>query len=67
MILEIMGKLIEMLEEESLYELIFVVLAVHREEPFMKNFSDYLLMDTLAENWKTERKHFMRNLKAHFE
>ena len=66
MTLEIMRKLIERLEEAALYELIFVLLTVHRDAPLMKHFSDYLLVGTLADNWETEQKNFMRNLMAHF-
>lgn len=46
-----MKSLIERLEKEQFYELIFVLLMVHRNEPFMKNIFNYLSLEIITENW----------------
>lgn len=47
----IMKSLIKRLEKEQFYEIIFVLLMVHRNEEFMKNISNYLLLEIITENW----------------
>lgn len=46
-----MKLLIERLEKEQFYDIIFVLLMVHRNEPFMKNIFEYLLLQIITENW----------------
>lgn len=46
-----MKSLIERLEKEQFYEIVFVLLMVHRNEPFMKNIFDYLSLEIITENW----------------
>ncbi len=50
--METMKSLIEQLEKEQFYEIIFVLLMVHRHENFVENMFNYLLLDILTENWK---------------
>ena len=64
---QMMKKLIEQLSQESLYEIIFVLLMVHRDAPFMEHIADRMLLDTLADNWENSREKFTRNLISHFE
>lgn len=49
--MSIMKSLIERLEKEQFYEVIFVLLMVHRNEDFMKNIFNYLLLEIITENW----------------
>lgn len=46
-----MKSLIEQLEKEQFYEIIFALLMIHRSEPFMKNIFDYLFLEVITENW----------------
>ena len=47
--------------------IIFVLLMVHRDAPFMEHIADRMLLDTLADNWENSREKFTRNLISHFE
>lgn len=53
---DMMRKLIEHLEKEQLYEIIFVLLMVHREEKFMKPVNTHLLLDIITDNWEGKVK-----------
>ncbi|MCI8507113.1 MAG: hypothetical protein HFJ06_00920 [Lachnospiraceae bacterium] len=45
-----MHLLIKRLEQERLYEMIFVLLNVHRNASFMEGFFDYMSYNIIAEN-----------------
>lgn len=63
-----MKTLIKRLAEESFYEIIFVLLMVHREEPFMESFYQSMLVNMVAYEWKTGRKdEFIARLLDYFE
>lgn len=51
-----MYTLIKHLAQEQLYEIIFVLLMVHRNESFMKDFHHYLLLEIITENWNGKIK-----------
>lgn len=51
-----MKLLVKQLAKEQLYELIFVLLMVHRKENFMQHISEYILLDIITENWKGKVK-----------
>ena len=65
--LKMMRMLIERLKDEAFYELIFVLITVHREEPFMKGFSDYMMLDILAEVWNRDNETIINNMIAYLE
>ena len=46
----IMHSLIKRLEQERFYEMIFVLLNVHRNASFMEGFFDYMSYNIIAEN-----------------
>lgn len=47
--------LIQYLADDGFYEIIFVLLMVHRNAAFMKHLSDYMLLDSIVERWQTDR------------
>lgn len=55
MTLDMMRHLLQKLSHEGFYELIFVLLMVHREHPTLSRLSDYLLLDSLIARWDGER------------
>lgn len=63
----IMVDLIEKLSDAGLDELIFVLLSVHRNEPFVAHFYQTMLFDLIAERWETDRKHIIDKLIAHLQ
>lgn len=65
--LKMMRMLIERLKKESFYKLIFVLITVHREAPFMKGFSDYMTLDILADVWDRDKETIINNMIAYLE
>ena len=59
--LKIMRHIISQLEKESLYELIFVLLMVHRDAPYMKNFSDCRMLEMMIKRWKDDEQSLLKN------
>lgn len=57
-----MQMLVEKLRQEGFYELIYVLLTVHRNEPFMEGIMEALLLDTLIRRWPEEREHILAEL-----
>jgi len=51
-----MKMLIERLAKERLYEIIFVLLMVHRNADFMDNVFKMLLLEMILSGWKGEAK-----------
>lgn len=62
-----MKSLIEQLAREQFYEMIFVLLMVHRNAPFMKNLFAYGYLDMLIAHWDDDREEIIRCLAVHFE
>lgn len=54
--IRIMNMLIRNLAQEQLYEIIFVLLMVHRKERYVKDISSFMLLDMVKENWGGKRK-----------
>ncbi|MCL2698948.1 MAG: hypothetical protein FWE68_01410 [Defluviitaleaceae bacterium] len=66
--LEMMRMLINRLAKEAFYETIFVLLEVHKDEPFMKCANDMLLKELIISEWKRGNKDGMiKKLTAHLE
>ena len=54
--LDMMKMLIERLAKEQFYEIIFVLLMVHRNEAFMDTVFKTMLLDMVLAGWKGEAK-----------
>ena len=54
--LDMMKKLVEQLAKEQFYEIIFVLLMVHRNEDFMDNIFKTMLLEMILAGWKGEVK-----------
>ena len=52
--LKMMKMLIERLAKEQFYEIIFVLLSVHRNTGFMNNVFDFMLLETILAGWQGE-------------
>ncbi len=65
--LQLMRMLIQRLADEELYDLIFVLLNVHRHEPFMKDFRESLLLDFITEKWENEKDDMIKKMIYHLE
>ena len=62
--------LIRHLAQEQLYEIIFVLLMVHRNEMYVKDALNSMLLDMMTENWggkKKDRKQMIKDILKHFE
>lgn len=63
---EMMRLLIDRLAEEQFYEIILVLLSVHRDEAFMKPVFKGMLLEMVLAGWKGEKKdreHILSELK----
>ena len=56
MTVNMMKMLIEKLAQEQFYELIFVLLTVHRNAEFMDNIFKNMLLEMILSGWKGELK-----------
>ncbi len=54
--IQMMNTLIKHLAQEQLYEIIFVLLMVHRKESYVKDIPSFMLLDMITENWSGKRK-----------
>ena len=54
--MEMMKMLIKRLEKEQLYEIIFVLLMVHRDADFMDNIFKYSLLEMIIAGWQGKVK-----------
>lgn len=54
--IKMMSMLIRRLAREQLYEIVFVLLMVHRKERYVKDLSRFMLLDMVMENWSGKRK-----------
>lgn len=68
--IKMMNLLIRHLAQEQLYEIIFVLLMVHRKEKYVKDVSSFMLLDIVTENWGGQRKNreqMIKNILEYFE
>ncbi len=54
--LKMMQMLIERLAEEGFYEIIFVLLEVHKNKEFVKDVKETLFQDMVISEWKSGKK-----------
>lgn len=62
-----MQSLMERLEGEGLFELIFVMLAVHRKTPFVDYFTHAAFEELLLRHWEEESGEILRLFRAELE
>ena len=63
-----MKLLIQQLAKESFYEIIFVLLMVHRNEEYVKTTLDLLLLDSITDNFENENEeNIIKKLIYYFE
>lgn len=64
----IMQTLIKELAKEQFYEIIFVLIMVHKEEEFVKSTGEAIFMEMLIAEWNAGKKEeFIKNLINHLE
>lgn len=64
----IIQTMIEQLAKEELYEIIFVLLMVHRNEDCVKSTGQLLFVEMLVDEWNSGNKNeIIKNLIDHFE
>ena len=68
--IKMMNTLIKHLAQEQLYEIIFVLLMVHRKEKYVKDVSNFMLLDMVTENWGgkgKDREQMIKDILKYFE
>lgn len=65
--LQMMKMLIQRLYQEGFYEIIFVLLMVHRNHPVMSHVTEYLLLDGIIEHWTEDKDDIIKSLLTHFD
>ena len=60
--LKMMKMLVEKLRQEGFYEMIYVLLTVHRKEPYVEGIMESMLLDTLIWQWPEEKEHVLSKL-----
>lgn len=67
---EMMRMLIKHLAKEQLYEMIFVLLMVHRKEQYVKDISSLISFDLIIKNWggkRKDREQIVKGFLSYFE
>lgn len=54
--IKLMHELIRHLAKKRMYEIIFVLLMVHRSETYVKDMPCFMLLNMMIENWNGKRK-----------
>lgn len=65
-----MRMLIKHLAKEQLYEMIFVLLMVHRKEQYVKDISSLISLDLIIKNWggkRKDREQIVKGFLSYFE
>lgn len=65
--LDMAKRLLTELYQQGFYEMIFVLLSVHRENPCFAHLSEYLLLDSFIARWNDESDDIIREMTAHLE
>lgn len=68
--IKMMNLLIRHLAQAQLYEIIFVLLMVHRKEKYVKDVSSCTLLDMVIENWggkRKDREQMIKDILEYFE
>lgn len=67
MTLQMMRMLIERLYKKGFYEIIFVLLMVHRKNAVMSHVVEYLLLDGMVEHWNEDKDNIIKKMLEKFE
>jgi len=65
--LDMMKQLIGQLCQEGFYEIIFVLLTVHRDDPSLSHLPEYLLLDSFIARWEREKDDIIHEIRALLE
>lgn len=65
--IELMQQLIRHLAKKRMYEIIFVLLMVHRSETYVKDIPCFMLLNMMIENWSGKRKYREQMINDIFE
>lgn len=65
--LDMAKRLLIELYQQGFYEMMFVLLSVHRENPCFAHLSEYLLLDSFIARWDDERDDIIREMLDHLE
>lgn len=65
--LDMMRQLVGRLYKEEFYEIIFVLLMVHRNDPVLSHLSEYLLLDSFIARWEQEKDDIIQEIQVHLE
>lgn len=67
--IEMMKMLIKRLAEEEFYEIIFVLLMVHRNEKYVKSLMDSMLLKIIIKKWNgkaKDKEQIIKDILQHF-
>ncbi len=62
---DMMCNLIKRLADKGFYEIIFVLIMVHRNASFMKLLPEYMLLDSLVDQWQRDKDKLIDNVIYH--
>ena len=65
--LQMLRLLIQKLSQAHLYDLVFVLLMVHREHPALQKLAEYWLIDRLSATWEDDKGQILEELSALLE
>ena len=65
--MQMMKLLIQKLEEEKFYEIIFVLCMVHRNAKFMKDLPEYVLQDMMTKSWETDAEDIIQEIVSYLD
>jgi len=65
--LDMMRQLISQLYQEGFYEIIFVLLTVHRDDQSLSRLPEYLLLDSFIARWGQEKDDIIHEIQTQLE
>ena len=65
--IDMLKRLVCQLYQEGFYEIIFVLLMVHRDNPALSHVSEYLLLDSFIARWGREKENIIQEMQTLLE
>ncbi len=65
--MDMLKQLVGRLYQEGFYEMIFVLLMVHRDNPALSHVSEYLLLDSFIARWGQEKEEIIHEMQTLLE
>lgn len=62
---DMMCNLIQRLADKGFYEIIFVLVTVHRDTGCMKLIPEYMLLDSIVDQWQQDKDKLINNVIYH--